>query len=88
MTINRDVANKSRPNITKGDHVYPLITNDMRIAQRGTSSTGEITLITVDMFRHNFANTGEDLHQLKHRCYIFKHSLKLDCTTQIQKCFR
>ena len=91
MTINRDVANiASRPNITRRDHVYPLITNgDMRIAQRGTSSTGvgaNNQYETVDMFRHNFvaANSGRLTSSQSTDVPTgqgFKHSLKLDCTT-------
>ena len=90
MTINRDVANLvSRTNKISRNHVYPLVMNgDMRVAQRGTSATGvgaSNSYVTVDRFRHNFANTAGRLTSTQSTDVPtgqgFKHSLKLDCTT-------
>ena len=60
----------------------------MRVAQRGTSATGvgaSNSYVTVDMFRHNFANTDGRLTSTQSTDVPtgqgFKHSLKLDCTT-------
>ena len=90
MTINRDVANiVSRPQKINRPHAYPLVSNgDMRIAQRATSATGvgaSNSYVTVDRFRHNFANTAGRLTSTQSTDVPtgqgFKHSLKLDCTT-------
>ena len=90
MTINRDVANiVSRPQKINRIHAYPILSNgDMRIAQRGTSATGvgaNNEYVTVDRWRHNFANTAGRLTSTQSTDVPdgqgFKHSLKLDCTT-------
>ena len=90
MTINREVARiASRTNKIDRNHVYPLLMNgDMRVAQRGTTSTGvgaNNEYETVDRFRHNFANTAGRLTSSQSTDVPdgqgFKHSLKLDCTT-------
>tara|TARA_B100000902_G_C27315107_1_gene920787 strand:+ start:2672 stop:3814 length:1143 start_codon:yes stop_codon:yes gene_type:complete len=90
MTINRDVANiVSGPQKINRIHAYPLVSNgDMRIAQRGTSATGvgaSNSYVTVDRWRHNFANTAGRLTSSQSTDVPtgqpFKHSLKLDCTT-------
>ena len=90
MTLNREVARiAARPQKVRRPHVYPLVMNgDMRIAQRGTSATGvgaSNSYVTVDRFRHNFANTAGRLTSTQSTDVPdgqgFKHSLKLDCTT-------
>tara|TARA_Y100000004_G_scaffold173282_1_gene210979 strand:+ start:25 stop:1167 length:1143 start_codon:yes stop_codon:yes gene_type:complete len=90
MTINRDVANiAGRPQKINRPHAYPILSNgDMRIAQRGTSATGvgaNNEYVTIDRWRHNFANTAGRLTSTQSTDVPdgqgFKHSLKLDCTT-------
>jgi len=90
MTINRDVANiAGRPQKINRPHAYPILSNgDMRIAQRGTSATGvgaSNEYVTIDRWRHNFANTAGRLTSSQSTDVPdgqgFKHSLKIDCTT-------
>ena len=90
MTINREVARiASRTNKIDRNHVYPLLINgDMKVAQRGTTSTdvgANNEYETVDRWRHNFALTDGRLTSSQSTDVPdgqgFKHSLKLDCTT-------
>ena len=88
MTINREVARiASRTNKIDRNHVYPLVMNgDMRVAQRGTSTSSVSTDVytCVDRWRTNINSYGA--YTISQSTTVpsgqgFKHSFKIDCTT-------
>ena len=91
MTINRDVANiVSRPQKINRIHAYPILCNgDMRIAQRGTTTTGhggDSAYGAIDRWRMSGnSNTAGRFTQSQSTDVPtgqgFKHSMKWDCTT-------
>ena len=91
MTINREVARiASRTNKIDRNHIYPLVMNgDMRIAQRGTTTTGhggDSTYGAIDRWRMSGnSNTAGRFTQSQSTDVPtgqgFKHSMKWDCTT-------
>jgi len=88
MTINRDVANiASRTQKVRRAHVYPLLMNgDMKVAQRGTSTSSASTdnYFGPDRWRTNINSYGA--YTISQSTDVptgqgFKHSFKIDCTT-------